>query len=95
MNTGAFGVQQKVSKMNLEHCSHHPLDAEFIAEQLGRIDFSMGNRITAAYSKRFNELLSDETIKSYKRMNTARKECNSRLRAAVANLNTTYQPVMR
>jgi len=81
--------------MNLEHCSHHELDATFILEQISKIEFSMGNRIIAAYSKRFDELVSDETIVSYKRMNTARKECNSRLRAAVANLNQTYQPVMR
>jgi len=71
------------------------MDGEFILEQLWQISFNMRDRMMQAYSARFDELLSDETIPSYKRSNTARKECNTRLRAAVANLNQTYQPVMR
>ena len=81
--------------MKLDNISHHELDATFILEQVLQINFAMHERILDKYSARFDELASDETIVSYKRMNNARKECNSRLRAAVANLNQTYQPVMR
>ena len=78
--------------MSLEHCKHHPMDAQFIQEQLWKIEFSMRNRIAAAYSKRFSEILSDETIPGYKRSNAARKECNTRLREAVKALQGTYLP---
>ena len=81
--------------MQLDNINHHELDAAFILEQVLQIRFDMQGRMLQAYSNRFDELASDETIVSYKRVNTARKECNSRLRAAVANLNQTYQPVMR
>jgi len=81
--------------MDLSNCSHHPMDGEFILEQLWQISFNLRERMMQAYSARFDEITSDETIVSYKRLNTARKECNSRLRAAVANLNNVYQPVMR
>ena len=81
--------------MNLEHCSHHPLDAEFIMEQLWQIEFSMRESKLQAYSAAFDKIVSDDSIVSYKRMGAARRTCNTRLRATVANLNNTYQPVMR
>ena len=67
-------------------------DREYISEQLERLPFQIRVKVSARYSEEYMKIINDESIPPHIRENKARRECNTRLRAAVESLLTTSKP---
>ena len=60
--------------------NNHPHDAKWIQGQLSMLPLLLREKIELAYSERFSDVASEDTIDARSR---ARRECNTRLRLAV------------
>ncbi len=67
-------------------------DREFITEQLQKLPHWTRAKVLAKYSITYEDILKDATIDSGRRLNVARNNCNTRLRAAIEKLTTDNLP---
>lgn len=69
----------------------HPVysDRPFIDSELKKVPFKFRDKIMSKYSETYAAILENENIAKVKRVNIARRECNTRLRAAIININKT------
>lgn len=67
-------------------------DKPYIDEVLGLCPRWAVDGVVDAYSKRYQEILNDESIPEHQRVGKARYECNTRLRRCVENLRSSHAP---